>query len=163
MGEDATVMNFFWGGEGFQYRSLNWRPRLSTPAIFYCIFSYSFHFTTWMVTHPSAIHGPSCLTSVILRKLVFPTWYCRSYGFINYVIGLFVLDNGPHTLDNWPHVWDNWPQKLFKWLRTSVVDPNTLNRIRIQDFGQFVSGSGSRVKISILKKNNDFLDKHNFL
>ena len=31
-----------------------------------------------MVTHPSANHGPSCLTSVILRELVFPTWNCRS-------------------------------------------------------------------------------------
>ena len=32
-----------------------------------------------MVTHPSANRGPSCLTWVILRELVFPTWYSRSY------------------------------------------------------------------------------------
>ena len=42
---------------------------------FYCIFHYSNHFNTCMVTHPSTNHGPSCLTSVILRELVFPTWY----------------------------------------------------------------------------------------
>ena len=29
-----------------------------------------------MVSHHSANHGPSCLTSVILRELAFPTWYC---------------------------------------------------------------------------------------
>ena len=29
----------------------------------------------WSPTRPSAHHGPSCLTSVILRELVFPTWY----------------------------------------------------------------------------------------
>ena len=29
----------------------------------------------WMVTHPSVNRGPSCLTSVFLRELVFPTWY----------------------------------------------------------------------------------------
>ena len=45
---------------------------------FYCILHYSSHFNTWMVTHPSANHGPSCLTSVILRELVFPTWYIRT-------------------------------------------------------------------------------------
>ena len=32
----------------------------------------------WMVTHPSANRGPSCLTSVFLWELVFPTWYSRS-------------------------------------------------------------------------------------
>ena len=36
---------------------------------------YSIHFN--MVTYPSANGGPSCLTSVILRELVFPTWYGR--------------------------------------------------------------------------------------
>ena len=47
---------------------------------FYCIFHYSIHFDTWMVTlPPSANHSPSCLTSVILRELVFPTWSCRSF------------------------------------------------------------------------------------
>ena len=40
---------------------------------FYCIFHYSIHFNTQMVTHPSANLGPSCITSVILRELVFPT------------------------------------------------------------------------------------------
>ena len=42
---------------------------------FYSICSYSFHFNTWMVTHPSSYRGPSCLTSVFLREL--PTWYSR--------------------------------------------------------------------------------------
>ena len=32
----------------------------------------------WMVTNPSANHGPSCLTSVFLWELVNPTWYCLS-------------------------------------------------------------------------------------
>ena len=37
----------------------------------------------WMVTHSSANRGPSCWTSVILRELVFPTWYS------NYCSGAF--------------------------------------------------------------------------
>ena len=32
---------------------------------FYCIFHYSIHFNTWIVTHPSVNHGLSCWTSVI--------------------------------------------------------------------------------------------------
>ena len=51
---------------------------VSPPLRFYSIFHYSIHFNTWMVTHTSANHGPSCLTSVIIRELVFPTWYSRS-------------------------------------------------------------------------------------
>ena len=42
-------------------------------------FSLQHPLHTWI--HPSANHGPSCLTSVILRELVFPTWYCRSLFF----------------------------------------------------------------------------------
>ena len=42
----------------------------------FTVFSLQHPLHTWMVTHPSANHGPSCLTSVILRDLVFPTWYC---------------------------------------------------------------------------------------
>ena len=33
-----------------------------------------------MVTHPIANHDLSCLTAGILRELVFPSWYCRSYN-----------------------------------------------------------------------------------
>ena len=47
---------------------------------FYLLFfvSTASTFNPWMVTHPSANRGPSCLISVFLRELVFPTWYCRS-------------------------------------------------------------------------------------
>ena len=60
----------------FCLRSFSWRPRFSTPEIL-LYFSLQHPLHTWMVTHPSANHGPSCLISVILRELVFPTWYCR--------------------------------------------------------------------------------------
>ena len=55
----------------------------------YCIFHYSIHFETWRVTHPSANRGPSCLTSEILRELVFQTWYCRSILFYSTQTTLF--------------------------------------------------------------------------
>ena len=34
-----------------------------------------------MVTNPGANRGPSCLTSVFLRDLVYPTWYSHSHFF----------------------------------------------------------------------------------
>ena len=48
---------------------------ISTPWEFNIIFSNRIHFSTRMFTHPSAIRGLRCFTSVILRKLVFPTWF----------------------------------------------------------------------------------------
>ena len=58
----------------FCLRIMFWRP--SSPLLgFYSIIHYCIHFNTWMVTHPSANHGTICFTSVILRELVFPTWY----------------------------------------------------------------------------------------
>ena len=44
-----------------------------------------------MVTHPS------CLTSVILRELVFPTWYCRSS---NLVLPYYCTKNRQGRLNN---------------------------------------------------------------
>ena len=52
---------------------------------FCCLMSFYWSPRFYMVTHPSANHGPSCLTSVILRELVFPTWYCRSLS-ANFVL-----------------------------------------------------------------------------
>ena len=49
-------------------------PRFSTPEI---LLYFSLHFNTWMVNHPSANHGSSCLTAVSLPELVFQTWFCR--------------------------------------------------------------------------------------
>ena len=60
----------------FCLRSFYWWPRLLTSEIL-LYFSLQHPLHTWIITHPSANHGPSCLTSVILRELVFPTWYCR--------------------------------------------------------------------------------------
>ena len=62
----------------FCLRSFYRRPRFLHSwdyTVQYFSLQYPLH--TWMVTHLSANHGPSCLTSVILRELVFPTWYCR--------------------------------------------------------------------------------------
>ena len=56
-----------------------------TEAEILLYFSLQHPLHTWIVTHPSANHGPSCLTSVILRELVFPTWYCRSLS-ANFVL-----------------------------------------------------------------------------
>ena len=48
----------------------------------YNLCSYSIHVQPLnMGIHPSATHGPSCLTSVIFRELVFPIWYRRSLNF----------------------------------------------------------------------------------
>ena len=47
----------------------------------------------WMVTHPSDNHGPSCLTSVFLRELGFPTWYIR---IITYLYRFFNVENVNH-------------------------------------------------------------------
>ena len=55
-----------------------WRP--CSPLLgFHSIIHYSIHFNIWMVSHPSTYHGPSCLTAVISRELLFPTWYSRSF------------------------------------------------------------------------------------
>ena len=63
----------------FYLRSFFWRPRFSTPEIL-LYFSLQHPLHTWWSpkSQSSANHGPTCLTSVILRELVFPTWYCRS-------------------------------------------------------------------------------------
>ena len=45
---------------------------------FYIIFNIRIHFNTGLVTNPSANCVLSCFTSVILRELVFPTWYLLS-------------------------------------------------------------------------------------
>ena len=46
----------------------------------YCIFPYSIHFSLeWSPIQVLTMHGPSCLTSVIIRELVFSTWYCSSW------------------------------------------------------------------------------------
>ena len=55
-------------------KSIYWRPRFSAPRI-YSIFNCSIHFNA----HPSAICDPSCLTSVILRELVYNSRSPRSY------------------------------------------------------------------------------------
>ena len=69
--------NFFF----FCLRRFYWRPRFSTPEILLILlyFSLQHPLRTWRVTYPSSNHGSSCLTSVILQELVFPTWYCRSF------------------------------------------------------------------------------------
>ena len=54
----------------FCLRSLQWRPRFSTPEIL-LYFSLQ-HPLQHLNGHPSK--RPNCLTLVILRKLVFPTW-----------------------------------------------------------------------------------------
>ena len=65
---------------------------------FYCIFHDSIHFTLEWSSHPSANHGPSCLTSVILWVLVFLAWYCRSWNLFLYCLGHFnVVGTGSIT------------------------------------------------------------------
>ena len=64
----ADIYIFFFASEAFN------RGPVFPLLEFYSICSYSIHVQLLMVTHPSANRGPSCLTSVILRELVFPTW-----------------------------------------------------------------------------------------
>ena len=53
----------------FCLRSIYWRGLiLHSEILLYFSLQHPLH--TWMVTHPSANHGPSCLTSVILWELV---------------------------------------------------------------------------------------------
>ena len=53
---------------------------------------FTVFFTTASTSTPSANHGPSCLTWVILRELVFPTWYCRSFEMTELIFRLFKPD-----------------------------------------------------------------------
>ena len=63
------LSSFFSPGGSFFGGSVSLLPR------FYSILIFSINFNIWMASHPSANCGPSCLTWVILRELMFPTWY----------------------------------------------------------------------------------------
>ena len=63
--ESRYIYNFFCP------RSIYWRP-VSPLLGFYYNFNYSIHL--------QPLNGdPSCLNSVFLRELMFPTWYSRSF------------------------------------------------------------------------------------
>ena len=65
---------------------------VSPPLRFYCIFHYSIHFTLeWSPIQVLTNHGPNCLTSVILLELVFPTWYCRSFVELRFLVAEIVI------------------------------------------------------------------------
>ena len=51
---------------------------ISSSGIFTVIVATASTSNPGMITHPSANRGPFYLTSVILRELVFPTWYAYS-------------------------------------------------------------------------------------
>ena len=60
--------------------SIVWRRRFSASRNLHYFLATSFTSNPWMVTHPGANHhDPSCLNSVFLQELVFPTWYSRSF------------------------------------------------------------------------------------
>ena len=91
---------------------------------FYCIFHYSIHFDTWRVTRPSANHGPSCLTSEILRELVFPTWYCRSilfYSTLLHIRPCFFLRMSGYYSTVWVCMMCQYKQTLWR-SRASTED-----------------------------------------
>ena len=56
---------------------INWRGH---SWFLFCTFGYNFPLNTFVVTHPCPTEypWPKLLTSIILRELVFPTWFIRS-------------------------------------------------------------------------------------
>ena len=93
----VTIFFYFF----FCLRSLYWRPCFLHSWDFTVFLYHSIHFNTQMVIHPSANHGPSCLTSVILRELMFQLGIAvvrystvTNYNSLNFKCGCEALKTG---------------------------------------------------------------------